>query len=107
MSYHCMSEMWDIDDALRVSATCFRDVNCCLISESPFYHAGRGGLYEYIENRHMVIVIAEGAGNEPLSESLQSMDQQDASGNKLLQNVGLWISASKDRYLTNEVFCCR
>ncbi|XP_021276335.1 ATP-dependent 6-phosphofructokinase 3 isoform X2 [Herrania umbratica] len=35
---------------------------------------------------------AEGAGQDLLSESLQSMDQQDASGNKLLQDVGLWIS---------------
>ncbi|EOY29819.1 Phosphofructokinase 3 isoform 2, partial [Theobroma cacao] len=66
-------------------------------SESPFYLEGRGGLYEFIEKRlkengHMVIVIAEGAGQDLLSESLQSMGQQDASGNKLLQDVGLWIS---------------
>jgi 6-phosphofructokinase 1 len=40
----------------------------------------------------MVIVIAEGAGQELLSESMQSRNQQDASGNKLLQDVGLWIS---------------
>ncbi|XVE97619.1 hypothetical protein REPUB_Repub03eG0034400 [Reevesia pubescens] len=74
-----------------------RDVDCCLIPESPFYLEGSGGLYEYIEKRlkedgHMVIVIAEGAGQDLLSESLQSMDQQDASGNKLLQDAGLWIS---------------
>ncbi|KAL4335813.1 hypothetical protein GQ457_07G038670 [Hibiscus cannabinus] len=74
-----------------------RDVDCCLIPESPFYLEGRGGLYEFIEKRlkengHMVIVIAEGAGQDLLSESLQSMDQQDASGNKLHQDVGLWLS---------------
>ncbi|KAL2553725.1 ATP-dependent 6-phosphofructokinase 3 [Forsythia ovata] len=74
-----------------------RDVDCCLIPESPFYLEGPGGLFEYIEKRlkengHMVIVIAEGAGQELLSESLHSTDQQDASGNKLLQDVGLWIS---------------
>uniref|UniRef100_A0A5B7AHP2 ATP-dependent 6-phosphofructokinase n=1 Tax=Davidia involucrata TaxID=16924 RepID=A0A5B7AHP2_DAVIN len=71
-----------------------RDVDCCLIPESPFYLEGAGGLLEYIEKRlkehgHMVIVLAEGAGQELLSESLH---QQDASGNKLLQDVGLWIS---------------
>ncbi|XP_068303320.1 ATP-dependent 6-phosphofructokinase 6-like [Pyrus communis] len=71
-----------------------RDVDCCLIPESPFYLEGPGGLYEYIErilkeNGHMVIVIAEGAGQELLPES---MNQRDASGNKLLQNVGLWLS---------------
>ncbi|KAJ9168268.1 hypothetical protein P3X46_019816 [Hevea brasiliensis] len=74
-----------------------RDVDCCLIPESPFYLEGKGGLFEFIkkrlkENGHMVIVIAEGAGQDLLSKSLQSMDQQDASGNKLLQDVGLWIS---------------
>lgn len=74
-----------------------RDVDCCLIPESPFYLEGEGGLFEYIEkhlkeNGHMVIVIAEGAGQELLSESIQSMTQQDASGNKVLQDVGLWLS---------------
>ncbi|KAL5161723.1 ATP-dependent 6-phosphofructokinase 3 [Glycine soja] len=74
-----------------------RDVDCCLIPESPFYLEGPGGLYEYIEKRlkengHMVIVIAEGAGQELVSESVQSMSKQDASGNKLFQDVGLWIS---------------
>ncbi|KAA8523201.1 hypothetical protein F0562_009624 [Nyssa sinensis] len=74
-----------------------RDVDCCLIPESPFYLEGAGGLFEFIgkrlkENGHMVIVTAEGAGQELLSESLHSIDQQDASGNKLLQDVGLWLS---------------
>ncbi|XP_057768391.1 ATP-dependent 6-phosphofructokinase 1-like isoform X2 [Salvia miltiorrhiza] len=72
-----------------------RDVDCCLIPESPFILEGPGGLFEYIERRlkedgHMVIVIAEGAGQELLSRS--STAQQDASGNKLLHDVGLWIS---------------
>lgn len=74
-----------------------RDVDCCLIPESPFYLEGKGGLFEYIERRlkengHMVIVMAEGAGQDLLSESLQSMNLKDASGNKLLQDVGLWMS---------------
>ncbi|KAK4770382.1 hypothetical protein SAY87_030914 [Trapa incisa] len=81
-----------------------RDVDCCLIPESPFYLEGKGGLFEYIEKRlkengHMVIVIAEGAGQELVSESLQSTNQQDASGNKLLEDVGLWISQKiKDHF---------
>lgn len=74
-----------------------RDVDCCLIPESPFYLEGAGGLFEYIEKTlkeqgHMVIVIAEGAGQELLSDSLRSTNQLDASGNKLHQDVGLWIS---------------
>ncbi|KAL3844212.1 hypothetical protein ACJIZ3_001615 [Penstemon smallii] len=70
-----------------------RDVDCCLIPESPFYLEGKGGLFEYIEKRlkengHMVIVIAEGAAQDLLA----AKNEQDASGNKLLQDVGLWIS---------------
>lgn len=73
-----------------------RDVDCCLIPESPFYLDGAGGLFEFVERRlkengHMVIVIAEGAGQDLFSESIHSVNK-DASGNKLLQDVGLWIS---------------
>ncbi|XP_028777799.1 ATP-dependent 6-phosphofructokinase 6-like [Neltuma alba] len=77
-----------------------RDVDCCLIPESPFYLEGKGGLYEFIEKRlkengHMVIVIAEGAGQD----LLDAMDEKDASGNKLLKDVGLWISQKiKDHF---------
>ncbi|KAI4377843.1 hypothetical protein MLD38_015413 [Melastoma candidum] len=43
-----------------------RDVDCCLISE--------------------------GCWQDLVNASLESMSQKDASGNKLLQDVGLWIS---------------
>lgn len=71
--------------------------DCCLIPESPFYLEGKGGLLEFIEKRlkengHMVIVVAEGAGQDLLVKSMQSMDHEDASGNKLLLDVGLWLS---------------
>ncbi|CAH2077609.1 unnamed protein product [Thlaspi arvense] len=75
-----------------------RDVDCCLIPESPFFLEGKGGLFEFVEKRlkengHMVIVIAEGAGQDLLAESReQSTTLKDASGNKLLQDIGLWIS---------------
>uniref|UniRef100_A0A803NTZ3 ATP-dependent 6-phosphofructokinase n=1 Tax=Cannabis sativa TaxID=3483 RepID=A0A803NTZ3_CANSA len=80
-----------------------RDVDCCLIPESPFYLEGPGGLFEYIEKRlkengHLVLVIAEGAGQELLSESIPT-EKEDASGNKLLKDVGLWISQKiKDHF---------
>ncbi|XP_059638277.1 ATP-dependent 6-phosphofructokinase 3-like isoform X2 [Cornus florida] len=86
-----------------------RDVDCCLIPESPFFLEGPGGLFEYIENRfkengHMVLVIAEGAGQELLSESLRSSDKEDASGNKVLQDVGLWISQRiKDHFSKRKI----
>ncbi|XP_010536840.1 PREDICTED: ATP-dependent 6-phosphofructokinase 3 [Tarenaya hassleriana] len=78
-----------------------RDVDCCLIPESPFYLEGEGGLFEFVERRlkengHMVIVIAEGAGQELM---LESTTLKDASGNKLLKDVGLWLFQSiKDHF---------
>ncbi|RWW68385.1 hypothetical protein BHE74_00024144 [Ensete ventricosum] len=68
-----------------------------LMGQSPFYLEGRGGLFEYIEKRlkengHMVIVVAEGAGQELIADSIRSMGHEDASGNKLLLDVGLWLS---------------
>ncbi|KAJ6822978.1 putative ATP-dependent 6-phosphofructokinase 6 [Iris pallida] len=81
-----------------------RDVDCCLIPESPFYLEGKGGLYEYVEKRlkedgHMVLVVAEGAGQDLIAECMKSMDNQDASGNKLLLDIGLWLSQKiKDHF---------
>lgn len=71
--------------------------DCCLIPESPFYLEGKGGLLEFIEKRlkdngHMVIVVAEGAGQDLIAKSMNFVDTQDASGNKLLLDVGLWLS---------------
>ncbi|KAL0415159.1 UNVERIFIED_CONTAM: ATP-dependent 6-phosphofructokinase [Sesamum latifolium] len=84
-----------------------RDVDCCLIPESPFYLEGPGGLFEYIrkrlkENGHMVIVIAEGAGQELLAENMHNMDQQDPSATKLLQDIGLWITEKIKDHFTKE-----
>ncbi|KAI8544525.1 hypothetical protein RHMOL_Rhmol08G0304000 [Rhododendron molle] len=84
-----------------------RDVDCCLIPESPFYLEGPDGLFKYMgkrlkENGHLVIVIAEGAGQELLSESLSVNDRQDASGNKPLQDVGLWISQKIKDHFTKQ-----
>uniref|UniRef100_A0A1D1Y4G8 ATP-dependent 6-phosphofructokinase n=1 Tax=Anthurium amnicola TaxID=1678845 RepID=A0A1D1Y4G8_9ARAE len=84
-----------------------RDVDCCLIPESPFYLEGPGGLFEFIEKRlkengHMVLVVAEGAGQELIAESMRSMDKQDASGNKLLLDVGLWLSQKIKEYFARK-----
>ncbi|KAJ8772340.1 hypothetical protein K2173_027517 [Erythroxylum novogranatense] len=85
-----------------------RDVDCCLIPESQFFLEGSGGLFEYIEERikengHMVIVIAEGAGQEYVSQSMGAVDERDrdASGNRLLLDVGLWLSEKIKDHFTN------
>lgn len=56
---------------------------------------------EYVHNKlreqgHMVIVVAEGAAQELMAdshvESIRSFNNlSDASGNKLLLDVGLWL----------------
>ncbi|XP_015899502.2 ATP-dependent 6-phosphofructokinase 3 [Ziziphus jujuba] len=84
-----------------------RDVDCCLIPESPFYLEGAGGLFEYIENRlkengHMVIVVAEGAGEAVFDGSVNSEAKQDASGNKLLPDVGMWLSEKIKEHFSRE-----
>lgn len=71
--------------------------DCCLIPESPFYLEGKGGLFEYVEHRlkengHMVIVLAEGAGQEYVAQDMQHVNEKDASGNRLLLDVGPWLS---------------
>ncbi|XP_030532996.1 ATP-dependent 6-phosphofructokinase 4, chloroplastic isoform X1 [Rhodamnia argentea] len=81
-----------------------RDVDCCLIPESPFYLEGQGGLFEFVEQRlkengHVVIVLAEGAGQEYVAQSMYTVDEKDASGNRLLLDAGLWLSQQiKDHF---------
>ncbi|XP_020226150.1 ATP-dependent 6-phosphofructokinase 3 isoform X2 [Cajanus cajan] len=81
-----------------------RDVDCCLIPESPFYLEGPGGLLEFVEKRlkeqgHMVIVIAEGACQELLSGNPSIAYKQGASADILLPDVGLWLSQKiKDHF---------
>ncbi|KAI3455506.1 hypothetical protein Pfo_012169 [Paulownia fortunei] len=62
-----------------------RDVDFCLIPESPFYLEGPG------------------AGQELLTENMHTMNQEDASGNKLLQDVGLWITQKIKDHFTNQL----
>ncbi|KAJ4768527.1 ATP-dependent 6-phosphofructokinase [Rhynchospora pubera] len=74
-----------------------RDVDCCLIPESPFYLEGKGGLFEFMEKRlkengHMVLVVAEGAGQKLIAQSVHSMGTTDESGNRLLLDIGIWLS---------------
>ncbi|KAF6141025.1 hypothetical protein GIB67_006470 [Kingdonia uniflora] len=70
------------------------DVDFCLIPESPFYLEGSSGLFEFTEQRlkengHMVIILAEGARQKHVAERMDVVGVKDASGNKLLLDVGL------------------
>ena len=70
------------------------DVNVCLIPEVPFELDGPNGLYAALERRlanrkHAVIVVAEGAGQHLLQAD--NTGACDASGNKRLQDIGLFL----------------
>lgn len=63
-----------------------RDVNICLIPESPFDVYGEKGLLEHVmkrvrERHHCVIVMAEGVGAAARDVKLKGDRQKDASGN--------------------------
>ncbi len=69
------------------------NANFCLIPEVPFSLQGPGGLLELVEQRlrsrnHAVIVVAEGAGQDLVGSR---KNDRDASGNRLLGNVGHWL----------------
>ncbi|CAN8069631.1 unnamed protein product [Agarophyton chilense] len=82
-----------------------RDVDCCLIPEVRFELDGKSGLFQYIEDRlrakaHMVIVVAEGAGVDLIEREMPSTGV-DASGNKKLSDVGLWLKRRIDSDFKN------
>ena len=69
------------------------DANYVLIPEVPFSLDGPGGLLDHLLDRvrrrgHAVIVVAEGAGQELMAPA---GDERDASGNRKLGDVGLFL----------------
>lgn len=77
------------------------DVNICLIPEVPF---ALSTLFAKIKQRlttkdHLVIVVAEGAGQEFLSNN---GEEKDASGNIKLKDIGLFLRMEIEKYLIAE-----
>jgi 6-phosphofructokinase 1 len=81
------------------TALASHETNFCLIPEVPFDLEGPNGLLENIEERllerhHCVIIVAEGAGQELLT----STNQVDASGNKRLADIGIFLRDKINEY---------
>lgn len=79
------------------------DVNYVLVPELPFDLDGDKGLLVHLKERlarrnHAVIVIAEGAGQELLQRS----GETDASGNKKLSDIGLYLKDRIKRYFNDQ-----
>lgn len=75
------------------------ETNFCLIPEVPFDLDGPNGFFANLEKRlnehhHAVVVVAEGAGQELLETS----GATDASGNKRLADIGIFLRDSIKAY---------
>ena len=79
-----------------------RDVNICLIPESPFEVEGEYGLCENVIKRlktkgHCVVVVAEGADEAALDIQLDRSGKADAGGHVKHADIGLYL---KDRIVS-------
>lgn len=75
-----------------------RDVDCCLIPENEFFLEGKGGLFEFLEQRlrengHAVLVVAEGAGQDIIPRTDAQKEEKDESGNPVFLDVGGWMKS--------------
>ncbi|MCM3923079.1 ATP-dependent 6-phosphofructokinase [Frankia sp. AiPs1] len=75
-----------------------------LIPELPFKLEGEGGLLNYLRRRvvergHAVVVVAEGAGQELITDQPEG---SDASGNRKLHDVGPVLSRRITEHFANE-----
>jgi len=80
------------------------EVNFCLVPEVSFDLHGEGGFLHCVQERlvergHVVIVVAEGAGQELFEEGDRV---QDASGNVIQKDIGSLLRTEIDAHLTRE-----
>jgi 6-phosphofructokinase 1 len=85
------------------AALAMSDVNFVLIPEVPFTLEGDNGFLPALRRRlvsrhHAVVVIAEGAGQE----LMEAASGTDASGNKKLQDVGVFLRDAISEYMKRE-----
>jgi 6-phosphofructokinase 1 len=82
-----------------------RNVDACLIPEVPIVLEGPNGLFAHVEaslkkNKKCVIVVAEGAGDELMASKTT---ETDASGNKKLPPIGLFLEKEIKGYFAGKV----
>lgn len=85
------------------AALASHETNFCLIPEVPFDMDGPNGFLTHLEKRlerrgHAVIVVAEGAGQE----LMQATSETDASGNKKLSDIGVFLCDKIKDYFANK-----
>ncbi len=85
------------------AAIASHEANFCLIPEVPFDLDGPNGFLHHLEERlnrrhHAVVVVAEGAGQELLTTT----NQTDASGNKKLADIGVFLRDKITEYFATK-----
>ncbi len=75
-----------------------QNVNFCLIPEVPFDLEGENGFYKHLLDRvkrksHAVVVVAEG-----VADKVCATDEYDASGNKKLRDIGVFLKEGIGEY---------
>jgi len=85
------------------TALASHEVNFVLVPEVKFDLEGPKGFFQHLEDRlerrnHAAIVIAEGAGQE----LLEAGSGKDASGNKKLGDIGVFLRDEISRYLNGK-----
>jgi 6-phosphofructokinase 1 len=85
------------------TALASHEANFVLIPEVPFELEGEKGLFPLLKKRlerrrHAVIIVAEGAGQDLLPTD----DDKDASGNKRLSDIGLFLKQEIAAYFKRE-----
>jgi 6-phosphofructokinase 1 len=79
------------------------EANFCFVPEAPLELEGEQGFLARLKRRlvareHAVVVVAEGAGQH----LLECEDARDASGNRKLADIGLFLKDRIERYLKAE-----
>lgn len=85
-------------------------VDFCLIPELGFVLDGENGLLRQLETRlrdrtHLVIVVAEGAGQDLLVSDNEP--RKDASGNVKLEDIGLFLKKKISEHFREKKIECR
>ncbi len=85
------------------TALAVHEANFVLIPEIPFDLEGENGLFGHLKKRlaasnHAVIIVAEGAGQEILAGN----GEKDASGNKKLADIGIYLRDRIGEYFKKE-----
>lgn len=81
-----------------------QDVNFILVPEVPFKMEGKRGFLaelkaRILERAHAVVVVAEGAGQDILEAETE---ERDASGNKKIADIGLYLKRCIEDYFRTE-----